>query len=161
MTTYVLPAAEQSGPIPIAYPDCAGDVVVNRYEIDLGSAPLKGVTLAQDDILDIGIIPGTSQVVDVVIDSDDLDTGATPALAFDVGVLTGTPGTTDASRTCGNQFFAASTVAQAGGVVRTTKKEAFRVARADKDTSVGVKITAAAATQATSGKIGVSVFVKG
>lgn len=160
MTIYVLPAAEQSGPIPIAYPDCAGDVVVNRYEIDLGSAPLKGVTLAQDDILDIGIIPGTSQVVDVIIDSDDLDSNGTPTLAFDVGVLTGTPGTTG-SRTCGNEFFAASTVAQAGGVVRTTKKEAFRVARADKDTSVGVKITAAAATQATSGKIGVSVFVKG
>ena len=70
MTIYVLPAAEQRGPIPVAYPDCAGDVVVNRYEIDLGSAPLKGVTLAADDILDIGIIPATAQVVDVVIDSD-------------------------------------------------------------------------------------------
>lgn len=160
MTIYVLPAAEQSGPIPIAYPDCAGDVVVNRYEIDLASAPLKGVTLQADDILDIGIIPGTSQVVDVVIDSDDLDTGASPALAFDVGVLTGTPGTTG-TRTCGAEFFSGSTVAQAGGVARTTLKSAFRVARADKDTSVGVKITAAAATQATSGKIGVSVFVKG
>ena len=161
MTVYVLPAAEQSGPIPIAYPDCAGDVVVNRFEIDLGSAPLKGVTLAQDDILDIGIIPATSQVVNVVIDSDDLDSNGSPTIAFDVGVLTGTPGTTDSSRVCGNEFFAASTVAQAGGVARTTKKEAFRVARADTDKSVGVKITAAAATQATSGKIGVSVFVKG
>lgn len=160
MALYVLPASEQSGPIPIAYPDCAGDVVVNRYEIDLASAPLKGVTLADGDILDIGIIPATSQVVDVVIDSDDLDTGASPALAFDVGVLSGAPGTTG-TRTCGAEFFAASTVAQAGGVVRTALKTAFRVARVGTDASVGVKITAAAATQATSGKIGVSVFIKG
>lgn len=159
MTVYVLPAAEQSGPIPIAYPDCAGDVVVNRFEIDLGSAPLKGVTLAANDVLDIGIIPATAQVVDVVIDSDDLDTG-TAALAFDVGVLTGAPGTTS-DRTCGNEFFAASTVAQAGGVARMTKKDGFRVARAASDTSIGVKITAAADVQTTSGKIGVSVFIKG
>lgn len=160
MTVYVLPAAEQSGPIPIAYPDCAGDVVVNRYEIDLASAPLKGVTLAADDILDIGIIPATSQVVDVIIDSDDLDSNGTPTIAFDVGVLTGNPGETS-GRTCGSEFFAASTVAQAGGVARATAKTAFRVARADTDKSVGVKITAAAATQAASGKIGVSVFIKG
>lgn len=160
MTIYVLPASEQSGPIPIAYPDCAGDVVCNRYEIDLASSPLKGVTLAVGDILDIGIIPATSQVVDVIIDSDDLDTGGSPAMAFDVGVLTGSPGTTG-SRTCGNEFFAASTVAQAGGVVRTTKAAAFRVSPAATDTSVGVKITTAAATQATSGKIGVSVHIKG
>lgn len=160
MTIRVLPAAEQSGPVSIAYPDCAGDVVVNRFEIDLGSAPLKGVTLAADDILDIGIIPATAQVVDVVIDSDDLDTG-TAALAFDVGVLTGAPGTTDSSRVCGNEFFAASTVAQAGGVARMTKKDGFRVARAATDVSVGVKITAAADVQTTSGKIGVSVFIKG
>jgi hypothetical protein len=161
MTIIVLPAAEQNGSVSVAYPDCAGDVVVNRYVIDLASAPLKGVTLADGDILDIGLIPALSEVVDIVIDSDDLDSNGTPALAFDVGVLTGTPGTTVNTRSCGNEFFAASTVAQAGGVVRTTKKEAFRVARANTDTSVGVKITAAAATQATSGKIGVSVFVKG
>lgn len=160
MALYILPAAEQSGPIPIAYPDCAGDVVVNRYEIDLAAAPLKGVTLGVGDLLDIGIIPATAQVVDVVIDSDDLDTNGAPALTFDVGVLSGDPGTTG-TRTCGTEFFAATNVAQAGGVVRTSKKEAFRVAAAAKDTSVGVKITAAAATQATSGKIGVSVFVKG
>ena len=160
MTVYVLPAAEQSGPVSIAYPDCAGDVVVNRFEIDLASAPLKGVTLAQDDILDIGIIPATSQVVDVIIDSDDLDSNGTPTLAFDVGVMSGNPGDTG-SRTCGAEFFAASTVAQAGGVARTTLKTAFRVAPAQSDKSVGLKITTAAATQPATGKLGISVHVRG
>lgn len=160
MALYILPAAEQNGPVSIAYPDCAGDVVVNRYEIDLGGAVLTGKTLAQDDVIDVGIIPALSTVVDVIIDSDDLDTGGSPAITFDVGVLTGTPGTTG-TRTCGNQFFAASNVAQAGGVARMAKAAGFRVAPASTDTSVGVKITAAAATQTATGKIGISVFVKG
>lgn len=160
MTIYVLPAAEQNGSVSVAYPDCAGDVVVNRYVIDLAATPLKGVTLAVGDILDIGLIPALSTVTDVIIDSDDLDTGGSPAIAFDVGVLTGTPGTTG-SRTCGNEFFAATNVAQAGGVANMVKASGYRVAPAATDTSVGIKITAAAATQATSGKIGVSVFVKG
>ena len=49
MALYILPASEQSGPVPIAYPDCAGDVVVNRYEIDLAVLPLKGKTLALNE----------------------------------------------------------------------------------------------------------------
>ena len=160
MALYILPASEQSGPVPIAYPDCAGDVVVNRYEIDLAALPLTGKTLALNDVIDVGIIPATAQVVDVVIDADDLDTNASPALAFDVGVLSGAPGTTG-TRTCGNESFAATNVAQAGGVARMTKAAGFRVARAKTDTSLGVKITTAAGTQATSGKVGISVFIQG
>ena len=97
---------------------------------------------------------------DVVIDADDLDTNGSPALAFDVGVLSGDPGTTG-TRTCGNEFFAATNVAQAGGVARMAKAAGFRVARANTDTSLGVKITTAAGTQATSGKVGISVFIQG
>lgn len=160
MTIYVMPAAEAGGNVSVAYPDCAGDVVVNRYEIDLASGPLKGVTLAIGDIIDLGLIPALTEVVDVVVDSDDLDTNGTPTIAFNVGVMTGTPGV-NTGRTCGTEFFAASTVAQAGGVARMAKQAGFRVARATSDKSVGLEITAAAATEATSGKLGVSVFVKG
>lgn len=161
MATYVLKWADQGGNGNVAYPDCAGDVVVNRYEADLASTPLKGVTLAVNDIIDMGIIPASSVPVDVIIDSDDLDTGGSPALAFDVGVITGTPGDAVGSRTCGAEFFSASTLAQAGGVARTSLKTAFRIAPAGFDRSIGIKITAAAATQATSGKLGVSLHVIG
>lgn len=160
MTIYVLPASEQNGSVSAAYPDCAGDVVVNRYELDFTKAPLKGVTLADGDIIDMGIIPAMSEIVDIVIDSDDLDSNGTPTIVFDAGVMTGNPGDTS-GRTCGAEFFSASTLAQAGGVARTSLKTAFRVARANTDKSVGVKFTTAAATQPATGKLGISVFVKG
>ena len=160
MTIYVLPASEQNGSVSAAYPDCAGDIIVNRYELDLASGVLKGVTLGAGDIIDMGVIPANSTVVDVIIDSDDLDSNGTPTIAFDVGVMSGNPGDTG-SRTCGAEFFSASTVAQAGGVARTTLKTAFRVAPAQSDKSVGLKITTAAATQPATGKLGISVHVRG
>lgn len=161
MTIYVMPASEQSGTVSAAYPDCSGDIVQNRYEIDLTLKPFKGVTLVAGDIIDIGIIPATSTVVDVLVDSDDLDTNAAPLITMDVGVMSGSPGSTDVARTCGTEFLSGSIIARTGGVERTALKTAFRVAPVAKDTSVGVKITAAAATQATTGKLAVSVFVKG
>lgn len=160
MTIYVLPASEQSGSVSAAYPDCAGDIVVNRYELDLASGVLKGVTLGVGDIIDMGVIPANSQVVDIIIDSDDLDSNASPAIVFDVGVMSGNPGDTG-TRTCGAEFFSGSTLAQAGGVARTTLKTAFRVAPVATDKSVGLKVTTAAATQPATGKLGISVHVRG
>jgi hypothetical protein len=161
MAIYALKWSDQGGNGSVAYPDCAGDVVSNRYEADLAVTPLKGVTLAANDIIDVGIIPANATVVDVILDSDDLDTGGAPALAFDVGIMSGTPGDTVTARTCGAEFFSASTLAQAGGVARSTLKTTFRVAPVGYDRSVGIKITTAAATLATTGKLGVSVHVTG
>lgn len=159
MAIYALKWSDDAGRGNIITPDCAGDLVINRYELDLASAPLKGVTLAQNDIIDLGIIPANTRVVDVWIDSDDLDSNGTPALTFDVGVMSGTPGDTATARTCGAEFFDEATVAQAGGVVRATLKTAFRVEPVASDKSIGLKITNAAATQATSGKLAVNVVV--
>lgn len=161
MATYVLKWSDQSGTGGVAYPDCAGDVVENRYELDLSQAPLKGVTLAVNDIIDMGLIPALSKVVDIIIDSDDLDSNGTPTLAFDVGVITGTPGDRTGSRTCGSEFFAASTIARTGGVSRMSQSTGFRVDRANADRSIGLKITTAAATLPTTGKLGLTVLVKG
>lgn len=132
-------------------PACAGSVVVNRYEFDVTAA------LAGGDIIDIGVLPANCKVVDAILESDDLDSNAAPTLAVDVGVMSGEVGSTGA-RTCGNELFAASNVAQAGGIARTTKKEAFRIAPAANDRSVGVKVTAAAATHQ-AGKIVLNLFI--
>lgn len=161
MAIYALKWSQAGGSGNVVYPDCAGDIVQNNYEIDLSQSPLKGVTLQVGDIIDLGLIPGTMTVTDVTLVSDDLDTGGSPALAFDVGVMSGTPGDTVTARTCGNEFFAASNVAQAGGVVRMSKAAGFRVAPVGYDTSIGLKITTAAATLATTGKLNVLLDVKG
>ena len=160
MAVYVLKWADQGGNGSVAYPDCAGDVIQNRYEADLASTPLKGVTLAIGDIIDFGLIPANSTVTDLLIDADDLDSGGSPALAYDVGVLTGTPGATT-GRTCGTEFFAATTAGQAAGVTRMSKGTGFRVAPVGYDRSIGIKITAAAATQATTGILALALEVKG
>ena len=161
MTIYALKWAEAGGTGNVAYPDCAGDIVQNKYTIDLASSPLKGVTLAVGDIIDLGLIPYTMTVTDVTLVSDDLDTNASPTLAFDVGVMSGTPGDTVSARTCGQEFFAASNVAQAGGVARMSKATGFRVDPVGYDRSVGLKITTAAATLPTTGKLDVLVEIKG
>ena len=94
------------------------------------------------------------------IDSDDLDSNGSPTLAYDVGVLTGTPGDTT-RRTCGTEFFAATTASQAAGVTRLAKGTGFRIAPVGYDRSIGIKITTAAATQATSGLLALALNVKG
>ena len=113
------------------------------------------------DIIDMGLIPALSKVVDVIVETDDLDSNGTPTLAFDVGVITGTPGDAVGSRTCGSEFFAASQIARAGGVARMSQSSGFRVDRANVDQSIGIKITTAAATLPTTGKLAVILFVKG
>ena len=160
MAVYVLKWADRGGNGSVAYPDCAGDVVQNRYEADLAATPLKGVTLAVGDIIDFGLIPAFSTVTDLLIDSDDLDSNGSPTLAYDVGVLTGTPGDTT-GRTCGTEFFAATTASQAAGVTRLAKGTGFRIAPVGYDRSIGIKITTAAATQATSGLLALALNVKG
>ncbi len=151
MTTFV--SKHSDGQLPIAGSDCAGEVVANHYEFDI-----TGVNLALNDIIDMGVLEANATVVDAVLVCDDLDTNVSPALALDVGIMSGEVGSTSATRTCGNEMFAASTVAQAGGTARMSKTAGFRIARVGYNRSIGVKIQAAAATEAASGKIGLIVY---
>lgn len=159
MAIYALKWSADAGRGNVIVPDCAGDMVRNRYELDLAGSGLKGITLAVGDIIDLGPLPANYTVMDIMIDCDDLDSNVSPALAFDVGIMSGTPGDTVTARTCGAEFFAASTVAQAGGIARTTLKTAFRVAPTGADRSIGLKITTAAATQPATGKLAVNVDI--
>jgi hypothetical protein len=123
--------------------DCAGDVVVNEYFYDL--------TVAQNivnDIIDIGVLPAYHTVVDMVLVPDDLDTNASPAVALDVGLMSGTVGDTVTARTCGAEFFAADTGARSGAAARMSAATGFKVQATESDRSIGVKIQAASATAA-------------
>lgn len=147
------------GALRTSVPD-SGEVVAVRYKFALTTAILG----AANDIVDLGVLPANCRVVDAVLDADDMDSNGTPTLAFDVGIMTGRPGDaldTDGvtARTCGNEFFAASTVGQAGGSARMSAKGGFRVAPVGYDRSIGLKIQAAAATPV-AGEIGLTVFMQ-
>jgi hypothetical protein len=133
--------------------ETAGDVIVNDYFVDL-----KAADVVLNDVIDLGILPGNHTVVDAILIADDIDTGAEPTVALDVGIMSGVPGDETSVRTCGNEFFAADTTARAGGVTRMSKKDGFLVKPTVADRSIGVKFQAAAATAA-AGRVRVRVMM--
>lgn len=139
------------GTVAYAVPDCSGDAIAKRFAHTLSANPTAG------DILEIAVIPAGCRVIDIILDSDDLDSNGSPTIACDVGIMSGEFGSDSNSRTCGAEFFSASNLAQAGGVSRATIKTAFRTGVTDYDRSIGIKFTTAAATFA-SGEIGVTVI---
>jgi len=91
-------------------------------------------------------------------DGDDLDSGGSPAILLDVGVMSGKWGENDGGRTCADEFLDGVNTAQAGGVVRPTLKTAFRTSSGAENRSIGVKIATAAATPQ-AGVLGLTVTV--
>lgn len=121
-----------------------GEIAMSR-----GLFVQENAALALNDIIDAVILPANHVPIDLVVEADDADSNGAPAITLDAGLITGTPGDTVGTRTCGNEFFAASTVAQAGGVARMAKAVGARMASAPVERSVGLKVAAAAATAVT------------
>lgn len=130
------------------YGDCAGDEVSELFAFALPAA-----ALAVGDIIELGVLPAFHAPSDAILVCEDLDSGGAPALAFDVGIMSGDVGDKVTARTCGSELFAASNVGQAGGVARATQVSAFTIAPTDNHRSIGVKITTAAATQVAGAKL--------
>lgn len=139
--------------IAVAVSDGANDVVVNDFFYDLATA--ENVT---GDIIELGVLPAYHTVSDAVLVTDDLDTNGAPAMAVDVGLMSGTPGSTDSARTCGAELFSGATTAQTGGTARPTLASAFKIQATEADRSLGIKIATQAATAAF-GRIRVRVWM--
>lgn len=127
----------------------AGPCVVSMRVV----VPIKEA-LASGDIIEMLVLPADCVIVDAVIDADDLDSNGTPALAYDVGIMSGPVGQKDASRTVSNQLFAGATTGQAAGAARATARTAFTVEPKPVDRSIGLKITTAPATAVVSSASG-------
>jgi len=153
-TTNVFQAEEAKDVRPSISPEGAGKVFAVRGEYDLAAA------LILDDVIEMVKLPADCVPVDAILDTDDLDTNATPLITLDAGIMSGTPGDANIARTVGTELFAASTVGQAGGVVRPSAVTAFRVAPASADRSVGILVKAAPATGAATGKIGFTLLYR-
>jgi hypothetical protein len=65
--------------------------------------PITAALLLNDQ-LEMLILPAGHVPVDVIIDTDDLDSNASPTIGFDCGIMTGFPGDTVAARTIGTEF---------------------------------------------------------
>ena len=137
---------------PSIVPERASDVVAVRNTVAISKVAEVG------DTYEMVILPANCVVVDMILDSDDISTAAD--VTMDVGIMAGSPyAATLANRTGGKEFFDASTVGQAGGVVRPTLKGAFRVAPTKEDRSIGIKM-AAVATATAVGTIGLTVLYR-
>lgn len=110
----------------------AGNVVTARYEVDLDAA-------ASGDVVELGILPAYCRATDALLVTDGLG-GTVTASA---GVMSGTPGDADDTRTVGNELFAAADVA-ANGLVRLSKTDMLLLAASETDTPVGLTVSEAA-----------------
>lgn len=107
-----------------------------------GLFPIGATALILGDMIDMVTLPPDTNVVDMYLNVDDLDAGA--AITIDAGLMAGTPGdTVIANRTVGTEFFAASTIGQAGGIQRMLKVLGARLPPAPVERSLGIKIAAA------------------
>lgn len=152
MTAVTKVSKFSAGTLPVVTGDCAGDVVVNEYFIDVTAAQIDA-----GNMFDLGPLPAYHTVVDMILIPDDLDTG-TPAITLDVGLLSGTVGDSTSDRTIGAEFFSASTAAQGGTATRMSLASGFKVLPTEADRSIGVKVVTDAATAA-AGRIRVLTFM--
>lgn len=103
---------------------------------------------ALNDIIEMGALPANCiPIAPPVLVCEDIDTGTT--LTLSVGLMSGDylGGQLDsvgAARTCGAEFFSASTVGQAGGLVTSTVVAGMQLTPQLYDRAIGVKIAAAA-----------------
>lgn len=139
-------------------PEAQGaEVVAVRMEYSLAAA------LILDDVIEMGFLPAGHVPVDCIIDSDDLDTNGSPAIDIEVGILNAAKDDIDATASGGAAWTGTDdSVAQAAvGLSRATGRAITRVVPdATDEQSVGIHVTTAPATGATSGDIGMTLLYR-
>lgn len=155
----LLQTEHATGQIVAPTPCGAGDVVSYRASFAFTTAEEL-----LNQIVEMGPLPADCDLVDVILDVDDLDSGGSPSFTLDCGIMDGEVGEllddSGDARTVDATILSAVNTAEAGGVVRPTLASAFRIARSDVDRSIGIKVHAAPATAA-AGTIGLTVTYRG
>ena len=125
--------------------DCSSEVVCERFTFTVTG------NLTSADIIELGVLPAGSTVVDAILHTGNLGAGVTVTS----GIMSGMVGDKDAGRTCGAELFSA--VAN-NAIVRPSTSSAFTIAPVNADRSLGVKVSGnvTAANQV----VALSVFYK-
>lgn len=124
-------------PAPIS---AASEVIAVRAVL-----PLNEI-LVVNDLIEFLVLPADHVPVDAMIEASDLDSDATPALDYSVGLMSGIPGVADTARTVGFELFGTSagaghTTGQGKEMARATsplRPGAIYPAKVDR--SIGAKI---------------------
>lgn len=111
----------------------AGGVVAEKYTFKV----LKD--LALNDIIELAILPAYHTIVDAILIVDEVGTAT-----FNVGIMSGTVGSTDPARTSGTELFIAATD---NAVQRIVNPAGFRVLPIAADRGIGVKVLTAGIVQ--------------
>ena len=127
----------------------------------VGVRLVKSLSVAENvtgNIIEMGILPAYTQILDAMLDADSL---AASAMTMDVGIMSGTAGDTDAGgvRTMDAVIFSASTIGVAGGIARATLKTMCRIVPTAADRGIGLKILLQGATPA-AGLIGLTLWYR-
>lgn len=131
-------------------------VVAQRFAVSLGTADLaSGVVGA------IGILPAGAVPLFLEIDSTDVDTSATPAFAFSVGVLNADETAIQTGAEHGGAaWFTGRQEGRSAGVSGLLTSAALRNVRPTQtDRRVGIHVTAASATAA-AGVMGLTLYYR-
>jgi hypothetical protein len=132
-------------PVPTSLDGVAAVAITAEFVVPAG--------LAANDIIEMFALPAGHVPIDLIVNLPDMDTNGTPTITLDAGLITGRAGDPVlGSRTCGNEFFAASTTGQAGGLARAAKSLAG-IAADSATRGWGLKVATGAATLATGGTI--------
>ncbi len=139
-------------PVPTA---AGGELIATRFELDLATADLALNAIGQSGILPAGHIP-----VDVLVDGDDLDSGAA-ALVLQVGIWDGAGANLSTAAADGGAHWGVTTAVNTAFLQRLTPNvnAMARVAAAQTDRKLGIKV-ATAPTTAVAGKVGVTLIYR-
>ena len=136
-TTYTADAAQSYAPVPGHGLGGSLKVVTETYEVS--------TALVINDVIEMVRVPKGAEVVDIILVTDDLDTGT--ALTLDVGTGDDV-----------DYFIAASTVGRAGGVARASEATAHPLTLSAEDT-IDVHVSAAP-TGGGTGTVSLTVLFK-
>ena len=143
-----------TGRKPAVYP-AGSEVVAVRFAVDLTTADLVLNRIGQVGVLPAGCVP-----VAMIVDCDDVDSNATPTVAMSIGVLNAAGTALSTASDDGGAAWATSVATgKAGGMDFPTSKALQRVNSTTSDRSIGILVTAAAAT-AVAGTIGVTLLYR-
>ena len=106
-----------------------------------------------NDVIEMVAIPAGTVPIDVTVACEDLDSGGTPAIVLDVGVLSGNYGANDAARTCGAEFINDTIIGQTGGMASANVAAGLLLTPTLNDRSIGIKVQTSASVLAPGKKI--------